>query len=180
MRWQFPVLRAFGVPDELFDGVALPGKVQHASLPEGAYELPERGLTDAGYCSEDNLKNAPIELAVALGREGKKHAEVDAEQYPHIAGMAAKLRLAQGQGLPQAQVDRRVAQRLDQEPAGDPAGRSRSPMTTASAQTLSSADTGIPVRRAERPPQTLLPHAVSPACASSGGRARASLHWPRG
>ncbi len=34
---------------------------------------------------------------VALGREGKEHAEVDAERYPHTAAMAAKLKTAQGQ-----------------------------------------------------------------------------------
>jgi hypothetical protein len=43
-------------------------------------ELPELGLADAGYRSEDNLKRAPIELLVALGREGKEHAEIDAQQ----------------------------------------------------------------------------------------------------
>jgi transposase len=30
----------------------------------------EMGLADAGYRSEDNLRHAPIELVVALGREG--------------------------------------------------------------------------------------------------------------
>jgi hypothetical protein len=59
-------------------------------------ELPELGLADAGYRSEDNLKNAPIELVVALGREGKEHAQVDAGQYPHTAAMAAKLKTEQG------------------------------------------------------------------------------------
>lgn len=34
-------------------------------------ELPLLGLADAGYRSEDNLSRAPIELVVALGREGK-------------------------------------------------------------------------------------------------------------
>ena len=60
-------------------------------------ELPELGLADAGYRSEDNLKRAPIELVVALGREGKEHAEIDAQQYPHTAAMAAKLKTEQGQ-----------------------------------------------------------------------------------
>ena len=59
-------------------------------------ELPELGLADAGYRSEDNLKQAPIELVVALGREGKEHAEIDAQRYPHTAAMAAKLQTAQG------------------------------------------------------------------------------------
>jgi hypothetical protein len=58
--------------------------------------LPELGLADAGYRSEDNLKRAPIEVVVALGREGKEHAEVDAQQYPHTAAMAAKLKTEQG------------------------------------------------------------------------------------
>jgi len=60
-------------------------------------ELPEPGLADAGYRSEDNLKNAPIEVVVALGREGKEHAEIDAAQYPHTAAMAAKLKTEAGQ-----------------------------------------------------------------------------------
>jgi transposase len=59
-------------------------------------ELPALGLADAGYRSEDNLKNAPIELVVALGREGKEHAQVDARQYPHTAAMAAKLQTDDG------------------------------------------------------------------------------------
>lgn len=60
-------------------------------------ELPQLALADAGYRSEDNLKNAPTELVVALGRESKEHAQVDAGQYPHTAAMAAKLRTEQGQ-----------------------------------------------------------------------------------
>ena len=53
--------------------------------------LPALGLADAGYRSEENLKNSPIELVVALGREGKEHALVDAQRYPHTAAMALKL-----------------------------------------------------------------------------------------
>ena len=59
-------------------------------------KAPEQALADAGYRSEDNLKSAPIEVVVALGREGKEHAEVDAQQYPHTAAMAAKLKTEQG------------------------------------------------------------------------------------
>lgn len=59
-------------------------------------ELPELGLADAGYRSEDNLRNAQIEVMVALGREGKALADIDAQQYPHTAAMAAKLRTDQG------------------------------------------------------------------------------------
>jgi hypothetical protein len=54
-------------------------------------ELPALGLADAGCRSEDHLKNAPIEVVAALGREGKAHAQVDAQRYPHTAAMAAKL-----------------------------------------------------------------------------------------
>jgi transposase len=59
-------------------------------------ELPELGLADAGYRSEANLKGSPIDLVVALGREGKQHAQVDAQQYPHTAAMAAKLQTDEG------------------------------------------------------------------------------------
>ncbi len=59
-------------------------------------ELPELGLADEGYRSEDTLKHAAIELVGALGREGKEHAEVDAERYPHTAAMAAKLKTEEG------------------------------------------------------------------------------------
>jgi len=57
---------------------------------------PELGLADAGYRSEANLKNAPIELVVALGREGKQHTQVDAGRYPYTAAMAAKLKTEPG------------------------------------------------------------------------------------
>ena len=59
-------------------------------------ELPELGLADAGYRSEENLKNAPVEVVVALGREGKEHAAVEAQQYPHTAAMAGKLETERG------------------------------------------------------------------------------------
>lgn len=59
-------------------------------------EFPELGLADAGYRSEANLKDAPIELLVALGREGKEHAAIDAQQYPHTAAMAARLQTEEG------------------------------------------------------------------------------------
>jgi hypothetical protein len=66
------------------------------TVGENLGELPELGLADAGYRSEDNLKRAPIELVVALGREGKEHAAIDAQQYPHTAAMAAKLQTEEG------------------------------------------------------------------------------------
>jgi transposase len=62
-------------------------------------ELPRQGLADAGYRSEDNferLAGLPIELVVALGREGKQHATLDAQTHPHTAAMATKLHTDQG------------------------------------------------------------------------------------
>ena len=53
---------------------------------------PGLGLADAGHRSEDNLKRAPIELVVGLGREGKEHAQVDAQRHPQTAVMAAWLK----------------------------------------------------------------------------------------
>lgn len=58
--------------------------------------LPEQVLADAGYRSEKNFAGSPVELVVALGREGKEHAEVNADKYPCTAAMAAKLRTAPG------------------------------------------------------------------------------------
>jgi len=61
--------------------------------------LPRQGLADAGYRSEDNFaktKDFPTQLVVALGREGKRQAQVDAGTHPHTAAMAAKLQTAQG------------------------------------------------------------------------------------
>ena len=58
--------------------------------------LPALGLADAGYCSEDNLRDAPIDLVVALEREGKHHARVDARRRPHTAAMAVKMQTDAG------------------------------------------------------------------------------------
>ena len=60
---------------------------------------PEQALADAGYRSEDNfqaLANSTIELVVAMGREGKRCAEVDAKTHPQTAAMAAKLQTEEG------------------------------------------------------------------------------------
>lgn len=60
---------------------------------------PKQALADAGYRSEQNfqaLAQSPTELVVAMGREGKRCAEVDAEKNPHTAAMAAKLQTEEG------------------------------------------------------------------------------------
>lgn len=62
-------------------------------------ELPQQGLADAGYRSEDNfeqLAGLPIELVVALGREGKLQAQIDPTTHPHTAAMATKLQTDKG------------------------------------------------------------------------------------
>src|SRR3982751_5655851 len=62
-------------------------------------EFPRQGLADAGYRSEDNfeqLAGLPIELVVALGREGKQHAQIDPSTHPHTLAMATKLQTDPG------------------------------------------------------------------------------------
>ena len=62
-------------------------------------QAPEQTLADAGYRSEDNFKRlagSGTELVVAMGREGKRCAQVDALKNPHTAAMAAKLQTDAG------------------------------------------------------------------------------------
>lgn len=62
-------------------------------------QLPKQVLADAGYRSEKNfedLADSRIELVVALGREGKRFAPIDATTHPHTAAMAEKLQTPQG------------------------------------------------------------------------------------
>ena len=62
-------------------------------------QAPEQALADAGYRSEDNFKalaGSGTELVVAMGREGKRCAEVDAQKSPHTAAMAVKLQTDAG------------------------------------------------------------------------------------
>lgn len=61
--------------------------------------LPTQVLADAGYRSEETLKklaDSPCEVFVALGREGREDAAIDADKYPHTAAMAARLRREAG------------------------------------------------------------------------------------
>jgi hypothetical protein len=62
-------------------------------------QAPEQALADAGYRSEDNCKalaGSGTELVVAMGREGKRSADVDAQKSPYTAAMAAKLQTDAG------------------------------------------------------------------------------------
>ena len=57
-------------------------------------------LADAGFRSEavsDQLDDSPSELIIALGREGRQALDIDAERYPCIAEMDARLKTPQGQ-----------------------------------------------------------------------------------
>jgi hypothetical protein len=60
---------------------------------------PAQALADAGYRSEATLAklaDSACEVIVALGREGREHAKIDADKYPHTAAMAARLRSETG------------------------------------------------------------------------------------
>jgi len=62
--------------------------------------LPQQVLADAGFRSEamfEQLQHSPVELIVALGREGKQQLAIDALEYPHTAAMAARMRTAEAQ-----------------------------------------------------------------------------------
>jgi transposase len=62
-------------------------------------QVPTQLLADAGYRSEKNLKDlvaSGVDAVVALGREGKRGAEIDASKSPHTAAMAAKLQSNEG------------------------------------------------------------------------------------
>lgn len=59
--------------------------------------LPQQTLADAGFRSEavlEQLAEIPSDLIVALGREGRKNARIDAQKYPRSAAMAARLQTA--------------------------------------------------------------------------------------
>jgi hypothetical protein len=53
-------------------------------------QLPGLGLAGGGYRTEENLKGSPIELVVGLGREGKRHAQINPQTHPYTATMSAK------------------------------------------------------------------------------------------
>lgn len=69
------------------------------AVKDNTGQTPRQALADAGYRSEQNfeaLADSPTELVVAMGREGKRCAEVDARSNPHTAAMAVKLRTPEG------------------------------------------------------------------------------------
>ena len=69
------------------------------AVEDNTGQAPKQVLADAGYRSEENfraLAGSSTELVVALGREGKRGAEIDAVKNPHTAAMAAKLQTDAG------------------------------------------------------------------------------------
>jgi hypothetical protein len=65
-----------------------------AAVQRNTGQLPSTVLADAGYRNEAvlaQLSEQPCEVIVAMGREGKAQAAIDADKYPHTAAMAAKL-----------------------------------------------------------------------------------------
>jgi transposase len=64
------------------------------AVKDSTGDLPAQLLADAGFRSEaqfEQLAHSPVELIVALGREGKEQLAIDSAQYPRTAQMAAKL-----------------------------------------------------------------------------------------
>jgi transposase len=79
------------------DSGELPGMLDAVKRNTGA--SPKVALADAGYRSEavlEKLGTSPTEIIVALGREGKKQAAINADKLPCTAAMAAKLEGAEG------------------------------------------------------------------------------------
>ena len=69
------------------------------AVKDNTGQAPEQVLADAGYRSEANfagLAGSATELVVALGREGKCCAEVDAQRNPRTVEMAIKLQTDEG------------------------------------------------------------------------------------
>ena len=79
------------------DSRALP--VLIAAVKDNLGELPGQTLADAGFRSEAVLAKVAEnhgDVLVALGREGRDDATINAEKYPHTAAMATKLKTVKG------------------------------------------------------------------------------------
>src|SRR6218665_3553268 len=70
-----------------------------AAVTRNTGQTPQVALAEAGCRSGAllaQLSAGPTEVIVALGRESKKQASIDADKRPHTAVMAAKLQSAEG------------------------------------------------------------------------------------
>jgi transposase/IS5 family transposase len=78
------------------DAGELPKMLQAVKDNVGAY--PAQTLADAGYRSEAVFEELAdhTDLVVALGREGKKHVDINAASLPRTAAMAAKMHSHEG------------------------------------------------------------------------------------
>ncbi len=79
------------------DSDRLPPLLQAVAANTGT--LPQQTLADAGFRSEASLAklaDLPCEVIVALGREGRDQAVIDADKYPHTVAMAARLQTPRG------------------------------------------------------------------------------------
>jgi transposase len=84
--------------DNAADSGQLPGMLQAIEANTGG--LPDQVLADAGYRSEERFEelcDMPCEVIVALGREGRRQAEIDTEKYPHTAAMAKRVATPEGE-----------------------------------------------------------------------------------
>lgn len=91
------IIVAAELTDCASDSGQLPVMVDAMERMLGA--LPEQILADAGYRSEaalESVASRPCDVIVALGREGRDQASIDAGKYPRTAQMAAKLQSAEG------------------------------------------------------------------------------------
>jgi transposase len=62
-------------------------------------QLPQQALADTGFRGEtvfEQLADLPCEVIVALGREGRAQATIDADKYPHTLAMAELLQTVHG------------------------------------------------------------------------------------
>ena len=69
------------------------------AVQDNTGQTPDLILADAGYRSEDNLQRLAecgVDAVVALGREGKRCAVIDASKSPYTAAMAARLHTDEG------------------------------------------------------------------------------------
>ena len=90
---------AIGLGNNAADNEQLVPMVE--AVKENLGELPQRVLGDAGFRSEEAFaaleKHEPMEVLVALGREGTKQAAIDPKQYPATVRMAERLASQEGQ-----------------------------------------------------------------------------------